>query len=93
MPYHTNGVEEAKKNITKKTKERKERKKTQKELFEKESKKSKILSEKDMERLKEHSKLHKGRMMGKHMKNMIKFMKEGDSFSVAHKKAKALDKK
>ena len=93
MAYHTNGVEEAKKNVQKKTKERKERKKTQKELFEKETQKSKMLSEKDMERLKKHSKLHRGGMMSKHIKNMKKFMKEGDSFSMAHKKAVAKDKK
>tara|TARA_R100000654_G_scaffold50368_1_gene76545 strand:- start:1983 stop:2183 length:201 start_codon:yes stop_codon:yes gene_type:complete len=49
------------------------------------------LTEKQMEKLKEHSKLHKGGMRGKHMKNMIKFMKEGDSFTVAHNKAKKLD--
>ena len=51
------------------------------------------LTEKQMQKLKEHSKLHKGGMRSKHMKNMIKFMKEGDSFTVAHNKAKELDKK
>ncbi len=51
------------------------------------------LTEKQMQKLKEHSKLHKGGMRSKHMKNMMKFMKEGDSFTVAHNKAKELDKK
>ena len=32
-------------------------------------------------------------MNSKHMKNMKKFMKEGMSFSMAHKKAVAIDKK
>ena len=43
-------------------------------------------------RLKEHSKLHKGGMSSNHMKNMKKFIKEGDSFSAAHTKAVKLDK-
>lgn len=48
----------------------------------------------DMEKkLKEHSKLHKGGMKSKHMKNMVKFIKEGDTFSIAHNKAKKLDSK
>ena len=54
---------------------------------------SKQLSEKTMEKLREHSKLHPNGMRGRHMRNMVKFMKEGDSFSKAHSKAKALDKK
>jgi len=45
-----------------------------------------------MTKLKEHSKKHTGGMSGKHMKNMVKFVKAGDSFSKAHSKAKALDK-
>jgi hypothetical protein len=45
------------------------------------------LTDKQMARLKEHSKLHKGGMRSKHMKNMVKFMKEGDSFTKAHNKA------
>jgi len=56
------------------------------------SKKVKI-TEKQMEKLKEHAKKHKGGMNSPHMKNMIKFMKAGDSFSTAHKKAMELDKK
>ena len=50
------------------------------------------ISESNMKKLKEHSKMHKG-MKSKHMLNMIKFMKAGDSFSKAHMKSKALDKK
>jgi len=49
-----------------------------------------MLSEKDMLKLKEHSKLHKGGMRGKHMKNMKKFMLEGMTFTKAHNKAKKL---
>ena len=52
-----------------------------------------MLSKADMDKLKEHSKLHKGGMSGRHMKNMKKFMENGDSFAVAHNKAKELDKK
>lgn len=49
------------------------------------------LSQEQMGRLIKHSKMHKGGMQSKHLKNMIKFMKQGDSFSVAHNKAKKLD--
>ena len=55
--------------------------------------KKKKLSKKTMDRLKEHSKAHKGGMMGKHMKNMKKFMEAGDTFSTAHTKAKKEDSK
>tara|TARA_R100001086_G_scaffold202426_1_gene118573 strand:+ start:15 stop:227 length:213 start_codon:yes stop_codon:yes gene_type:complete len=55
--------------------------------------KSKTLTDKQKEKLKEHSKLHKNGMKSVHMKNMVKFMKEGDSFSKAHSKALKLDKK
>tara|TARA_R100000388_G_scaffold16325_2_gene12872 strand:- start:817 stop:1077 length:261 start_codon:yes stop_codon:yes gene_type:complete len=51
------------------------------------------ISQKEMARLIEHSKQHKGGMRSKHMRNMIKMMKEGMSFAMAHKKAMALDKK
>ena len=44
-----------------------------------------------MKKLKDHSKLHNGGMQSKHMKNMVKFMKAGDSFAKAHSKAKKLD--
>ena len=56
-------------------------------------KKSNKLTDKQKEKLKEHSKLHKNGMNSKHMKNMVKFMKEGMSFSKAHLKAVRLDKK
>jgi hypothetical protein len=52
----------------------------------------KKLSPAVMRKLKEHSKAHEGGMMGKHMKNMRKFMEQGDTFSTAHTKAKSLDK-
>jgi hypothetical protein len=51
------------------------------------------LDEKTMEKLREHSKQHEGGMNGKHMKNMIKFIKQGMSFTKAHNEAKKLDKK
>ena len=62
-----------------------------KQPVKKKTKKGEI-SEANMKKLKEHSKVHKGGMSSKHMKNMIKFMKEGDSFSMAHNKAVKLDK-
>lgn len=46
------------------------------------------LTDKQKAKLKEHAKLHKGGMRSKHMRNMKKFMMEGDSFTVAHNKAK-----
>ena len=49
------------------------------------------MNEKMKKRLEEHSTFHKGGMKSKHMKNMVKFVKEGDSFTVAHNKAKKLD--
>ena len=89
MPYHSNSVDKMKEKIDKKKeeKEKKPRKKTQKELFDK-----KELTKAQMEQLKKHSKLHKGGMNSFHMKNMIKFMKQGDSFMKAHMKAQQLDK-
>ena len=51
------------------------------------------LTDKQMETLKNHSKKHKGGMNSKHMKNMKKFMMEGDTFIKAHNKAVKLDKK
>ena len=82
MTYHTS-IEDAKNNVKEK-KERKPRKKTQSELFD--IKKNK-LSESEMKKLKEHSKDFKNGLNSAHIKNMIKFMKAGDSFSTAHKKA------
>jgi hypothetical protein len=89
MPYHSNSVDKMKEKIDKKKeeKEKKPRKKTQKELFEK-----KELTKAQMEQLKKHSKLHKGGMNSFHIKNMIKFMKQGNSFMKAHMKAQQLDK-
>ena len=55
--------------------------------------KNKEISPAMMKRLKEHSKSHKGGMSSKHIKNMMKFLKKGDSFSKAHQKAVELDKK
>ena len=82
--YHS-AIEDAKNNIKEK-KERKPRKKKQSELFEK-PKAYKNISSSEMNKLKEHSKQHKGGMNSKHIKDMMKFMKKGDSFSIAHKKA------
>jgi len=53
----------------------------------------KRLTDKQMERLKEHSKQHKGGMSSPHMKKMMMVMtKEGKSFSEAHKIAMRHDK-
>lgn len=68
-------------------------KKIVKKNTEKKNQKKGEISPAMMKKLKEHSKLHKGGMSSKHMKNMVKFVKEGDSFSVAHNKAVKLDKK
>lgn len=70
-------------------KKRKPKRPTQSQMFE-QSKSKKFQVSKQ---LKDHAKLHRGGLKSKHMKNMIKFMKDGDSFSKAHMKAKALDKK
>ncbi len=50
------------------------------------------ISQKEMARLIQHSTKHGG-MKSKHMRNMIKMMKQGMSFAMAHKKAMELDKK
>ena len=44
-------------------------------------------------KLMEHSKMHVGAMKSKHMQNMVKFMRAGDTFAKAHKKAVEIDKK
>lgn len=44
-------------------------------------------------KLMKHSEMHQGGMKSKHMKNMVKFMRAGDSFTVAHNKSKKLDEK
>ena len=49
------------------------------------------LTDEQKSQIKEHSKEHKGGMKSKHIKNMTKFMSEGDSFNTAHNKAKKLD--
>jgi len=47
-----------------------------------------------MNRLKQHSKLHKGGMESKHIKKMKIYLKEGFTFNQAHSKAIAfLNKK
>ncbi len=50
------------------------------------------LTKEQKEKIKKHSTKHIGGMGSKHIKNMQRFMRGGDSFAVAHKKAKALDK-
>jgi len=49
------------------------------------------LSEAQMNKLKEHSKKHGG-MSSRHMKMMVKLMKEGMSFSKAHNKTVEMEK-
>ena len=58
----------------------------EKEKPKKDMKKGKELTEAQEKRLKEHSKKHGG-MKSAHMKDMIKSMKDGDTFAKAHKKA------
>ncbi len=74
-------------------------KKSQSQLF-KMDKKKKDLSPAMLKKLKEHSKLHKGGMGSKHIRKMIIYIKEGNSFNKAHdltvefeKKNKRLNKK
>lgn len=50
-----------------------------------------MIDKSEKKRLETHSKKHKGGFKSVHMKNMVKFMKAGDSFIVAHGKAKRLD--
>jgi len=47
----------------------------------------KKLSDATMARLREHAKKHKGGMNSKHMRDMVRQMKAGDSCSTAHSKA------
>ena len=51
-----------------------------------------MISKTEMKKIETHSQKHKGGMDSKHIKNMMKFMKEGDVFIVAHKKAVDLGK-
>jgi hypothetical protein len=76
MPYHTGGMKKA---PMKKAPMKKAPKK-----------KSNGISSSEMKKLETHSKMHKGGMSSKHMKNMIKFMRQGDAFIVAHNKAKKM---
>ena len=50
------------------------------------------LTEAQSKKLMEHSKLHKNGFQSKHMKNMVKFMRAGDTFTKAHNKAVKMDK-
>ena len=60
---------------------RKTPKKTQRQLF---NKGKDDLSPAMLKKLKEHSKLHKGGMASKHIRKMIIYIKEGNSFNKAH---------
>tara|TARA_Y100001972_G_scaffold129105_1_gene194203 strand:+ start:544 stop:732 length:189 start_codon:yes stop_codon:yes gene_type:complete len=51
----------------------------------------KDLPKKTQEKLREHAKLHRGGLRGRHMRNMVRFMSQGDTFAKAHNKAKKLD--
>ena len=64
----------------------------QKKAIEMNESKTNKISPSLKKRLMEHSKAHAGGMKGKHMKNMMKFIKQGDNFTIAHRKAKKLDK-
>ncbi len=68
---------------------KKEKKPSVEKLFERE------ISPAMMKKLKEHSKLHDGGMTSKHMKNMIKYLKENSkaTFKQSHNYAMAKDKK
>ena len=88
MPYHQGAAQEMKK-IMEVNKKKKPKPNSQ--IFEMKS--NNKISDANMKKLKEHSKAHKGGMNSKHIRNMKKFMKEGDSFSKAHSKALKLDKK
>ena len=50
------------------------------------------ITEIELDKLKKHALQHKGGMKSKHMKNMVKFMKDGLSFNKAHSEAMKLDK-
>ena len=87
MPYHQGAAQEMKKILQA---NKKKKPKPNNKVFEMKSDK---ISDSNMKKLKEHSKAHKGGMNSTHIKNMKKFLKEGDSFSKAHSKAVKLDKK
>lgn len=46
------------------------------------------LTDKQMKRLREHAKDHRGGMRSKHMRSMVKHMKDGHSFTKAHNATK-----
>tara|TARA_R110000772_G_scaffold2257_3_gene7825 strand:+ start:4756 stop:5193 length:438 start_codon:yes stop_codon:yes gene_type:complete len=58
-----------------------------KDYFNSETEKTKVLTKEEMSKILKHSKSHEGGMKSEHIKNMIKFMKAGDTFNQAHKKA------
>lgn len=51
----------------------------------------KKMSKAMVERLLIHSKKHKGGMRGKHMRMMIKFIKDGLTFTKAHNRTKKIE--
>tara|TARA_R110002167_G_scaffold237309_1_gene442521 strand:+ start:158 stop:364 length:207 start_codon:yes stop_codon:yes gene_type:complete len=51
----------------------------------------KKMSKAMVERLLIHSKLHRGGMRSRHMRMMIKFIKNGLSFTKAHNRAKKIE--
>ena len=51
----------------------------------------KKMSKAMVERLLIHSKLHRGGMRSRHMRMMIKFIKNGLSFTRAHNRAKKIE--
>ena len=74
----------------KEKRKRKTPKKTQSQLF---GKDKNDLSPAMLKKLKEHSKLHKGGMGSKHIRKMIIFIKEGNSFNKAHDLTVEFEKK
>lgn len=50
------------------------------------------LTDAQIKKLREHSKSHPGGFRSIHMRNMVKFMKQGDSFNKSHEKAVKIDK-
>ncbi len=88
MPYHHKDSEIFK-TKEEEAKEKIKRKPSKMSMFERPKVK---LTDKDMKKLKDHSKLHDGGMKGKHMRNMVRLMRMGMTFSKAHKEAVRLDK-
>ena len=46
-----------------------------------------MISTKMKKRLTQHAKKHKGGMKGSHMRSMVRLIKSGKTFAVAHKEA------